>query len=245
MQVAPLVPDCLLGSFVLCAMAPRDGSMLMTTIKVAGQVAMSRRIVCATATNVRAWPTFLPNSGDTRVFDHATSFSCTTSSCKLFALGIQHGTLVLVFFTLSCAHTHHGHNSDNPGDFENCMEGRIRMMTAVTPAHAHAIQHVCLAQRPGSIFGSEVQAPCTQRQLSLPTQCTQQVHAKVVMSVEDGPSSPMDEPIPATEKQRQHGAPSTAHALVVVTLCLGPSLPHGLRWSKPAHQRHTRTLRHH
>ena len=46
------------------------------------------------------------------------------------------------------AHNHHHRNVDNPRNFGDCMEGRIRFMTAITPTYAHAYQSICLAGRP-------------------------------------------------------------------------------------------------
>ena len=33
----------------------------------------------------------------------------------------------------------------NAGDFGDCLKGRVRFMTAVTPAYAHSYQTICLA----------------------------------------------------------------------------------------------------
>ena len=37
-------------------------------------------------------------------------------------------------------------DSENSGNFGDCMKGRVRLMTAITPAYAHAYQATCLAQ---------------------------------------------------------------------------------------------------
>ena len=42
-------------------------------------------------------------------------------------------------------HNDHRHNTNHPGNFEDCMEGRIRLLTAITPTYAHAYQSICLA----------------------------------------------------------------------------------------------------
>ena len=42
------------------------------------------------------------------------------------------------------AHVYHRRNTDNPGNFGDCTEGRIRLLTAITPTDAH----VYLAGRP-------------------------------------------------------------------------------------------------
>ena len=44
------------------------------------------------------------------------------------------------------AHHQHRRILENPGNFDDGMEGRIRFMTAITPAYAHAYQATCLAQ---------------------------------------------------------------------------------------------------
>ena len=36
------------------------------------------------------------------------------------------------------AHNHRRRNVDNPGNFGDCMEGRVRFMTAITPTYARA-----------------------------------------------------------------------------------------------------------
>ena len=46
------------------------------------------------------------------------------------------------------AHNCHRHNADSPGKFQDCMEERIRLMTASTPAYAHANQAICLTRSP-------------------------------------------------------------------------------------------------
>ena len=42
------------------------------------------------------------------------------------------------------AHHQHRQGFENPGNFGDCMKGRIRFMTAITPAYAHACQATCL-----------------------------------------------------------------------------------------------------
>ena len=44
------------------------------------------------------------------------------------------------------AHHKHRLDSENTGNFGDCMKGRVRFMTAITPAYAHAYQTTCLAQ---------------------------------------------------------------------------------------------------
>ena len=44
------------------------------------------------------------------------------------------------------AHHQHCRILENTGNFGDCMKGRIRFMTAITPAYARAHQAPCLAQ---------------------------------------------------------------------------------------------------
>ena len=48
--------------------------------------------------------------------------------------------------TFVYAHHEHRRLVENPGNFGDCMKGRIRFMTAITPAYAHAYQATCLAR---------------------------------------------------------------------------------------------------
>ena len=49
------------------------------------------------------------------------------------------------------AHNYHRHNMDNLGKIDDCMEGRIRVVTAITPSYAQAYQVLCLTTRPTDI----------------------------------------------------------------------------------------------
>ena len=42
------------------------------------------------------------------------------------------------------AHHQHRQGLENPGNFGDYMKGRIRFMTAITPAYTHAYQTACL-----------------------------------------------------------------------------------------------------
>ena len=44
------------------------------------------------------------------------------------------------------AHQHYRRGIDNFGNFGDCMKGRIRFMTALSPANAHAYQATCLTR---------------------------------------------------------------------------------------------------
>ena len=47
------------------------------------------------------------------------------------------------------AHNHHMHTTNDPGDFEDCMQGGTRLMRACTPAYAHAFQSSCIGRCAG------------------------------------------------------------------------------------------------
>ena len=44
------------------------------------------------------------------------------------------------------AHHQHHRRIENPGNFGDCMKGRIRFMTAITLAYAHTYQGTCLTR---------------------------------------------------------------------------------------------------
>ena len=44
-----------------------------------------------------------------------------------------------------CSHHKHRLDSANAGSFGDCLTGRVRFLTAITPAYAHACQTICLA----------------------------------------------------------------------------------------------------
>ena len=63
---------------------------------------------------------------------------------EIFLRSLQYGIVVMgVIDAVVYAHNH-SRNIDNPGNFGDCMKGRIRFMTATTPAYAHACQLICL-----------------------------------------------------------------------------------------------------
>ena len=58
---------------------------------------------------------------------------------RFFLRSLQYGIVVMgVIDAFVHAHNHQRRNSDNPGNFWDCIKGRIRFMTAITPAYAHA-----------------------------------------------------------------------------------------------------------
>ena len=65
----------------------------------------------------------------------------------MFLRSLQYGIVVLGFLD-AFVYAHHKHRFDsaNAGNFGDCMKGRVRFMTATTPAYTHAYQTTCLAQ---------------------------------------------------------------------------------------------------
>ena len=60
---------------------------------------------------------------------------------------LQYGITVLgIRDAFVYAHHQHRRNIENPGNFGDCMKGRIRFMTAITPAYAHAYLVTCLTR---------------------------------------------------------------------------------------------------
>ena len=45
------------------------------------------------------------------------------------------------------ANNYHRYSTDNLGKVEDCMEGRIRLLTAITPSYAHTYQSLCVTGR--------------------------------------------------------------------------------------------------
>ena len=61
---------------------------------------------------------------------------------RVFLRSLQYGIVVMGFLdAFVYAHHQHRQGFENPGIFfGDCMKGRIRFMTAITPAYAHAYQ---------------------------------------------------------------------------------------------------------
>ena len=64
---------------------------------------------------------------------------------RVFLRILQYGIVVLSFLD-AFVYAHHKHRLDsaNAGNFGDCLTRRIRFMTAITPAYAHAYQTICL-----------------------------------------------------------------------------------------------------
>ena len=64
---------------------------------------------------------------------------------RVFLRSLQYGIVVLGFLdTFVYAHHKHRLHYANAGNFGDCMSGRVRFMTAITLAYAHAYQTICL-----------------------------------------------------------------------------------------------------
>ena len=71
----------------------------------------------------------------------------------MFLRSLQYGIVVMGFIDAFVdAHHQHRQGFENPGNFGDCMKGRIRFMTAITPAYAHAYQTTCLSRRVPAIL---------------------------------------------------------------------------------------------
>ena len=65
----------------------------------------------------------------------------------MFLRSLQYGIVVMGFLD-AFVYAHHQHRRiiENPGNFGDCVKGRIRFMTAITPAYAHAYWATCLTR---------------------------------------------------------------------------------------------------
>ena len=65
---------------------------------------------------------------------------------RVFLRSLQYGIVVLGFLD-AFVYARHQHRLDSAssGNFGDCLTRRVRFMTAITPAYAHAYQTMCLA----------------------------------------------------------------------------------------------------
>ena len=117
------------------------------------------------------------------------------------------------------AHNYHHHNVDNPGNFQDCVEERIRLMTAITPAYAHAYRAICLARRPLDILCRRFRPPSAKAKTQTFPTSVPPLGIKVT-TTKDGPCSPMEELIPLMAKLQRAGAPLPAHPMEDFSSCL-------------------------
>ena len=73
----------------------------------------------------------------------------TQTTCR----GIQYGIVVVGTIGIFVyAHSHHHRNRDNPGNFEDCMEEPIHLMTASAPAYGPCISKLVSSKTPRRHF---------------------------------------------------------------------------------------------
>ena len=67
---------------------------------------------------------------------------------QVFLRSLQYGIVVMgLIDAFVYAHHQHRQSIENSGNFGDCMKGRIRFMTAITPAYAHTYQATCLTRQ--------------------------------------------------------------------------------------------------
>ena len=77
-----------------------------------------------------------------------------------FLRSLQHGIAAMVFIdAFVYAHHQHRRNIGDPGNFGDNMKGRIRFMTAITPAYAYAYQATCLTRHLPAILRQNFRLP--------------------------------------------------------------------------------------
>ena len=62
-------------------------------------------------------------------------------------------------FAFVYARHQHRQGQENPRIFRDCMKGRIRFMTAITLAYAHAYQTACLSRRMLAVMEKNFRLP--------------------------------------------------------------------------------------
>ena len=82
--------------------------------------------------------------------------------------------IVLMGFIDAFVYAHHQHRGGlgNSGNFGDHMKGRIRFMTAITPAYTHACQTTCLSRTRAGYPGKILSLPKPQSQISVPSKCS-------------------------------------------------------------------------
>ena len=105
-------------------------------------------------TSVLVWTVYLHPPGDRLLYFLADQFLHELIT-RVFLRSLQYGIVVMGFLD-AFVHAHHQHRrtAENPGNFGDCMNGRIRFMMAVTSACAHAYQATCLSRLMPAILGN-------------------------------------------------------------------------------------------
>ena len=107
---------------------------------------------------------------------------------QVFLRSLQYGIVVMGFIdAFVYAHHRHRRSIENPANSGDCMKGRIRFMTAVRSAYAHAYQVTCLTRHMPAVPPLNFRLPKPQaRYPHLPTFVPQ--HVKEAMTSKDEPS---------------------------------------------------------
>ena len=105
---------------------------------------------------------------------------------RLFLRSLPYGIVVLGFHD-AFVYAHHERclDSANAGNFGDCLTGRVRFMTAITPAFAHAYRTVCLCDTPSWRPTPHLPTSQAQVQVSISSQCTFH-HKKLAMIIRCG-----------------------------------------------------------
>ena len=142
---------------------------------------------------------------------------------QTFLRCLQFGIVVMeIIDAFVHAHTHHRRNVDNLGNFGNCMEGRTRFMTAITPTYAHAYQAICLAGRHLVVPHQKFRVPAANaRYPHLPN--SRPLRAKKATLFMAGLFTPMGELVLPMVKPWLAGVLSLVHLMEIFMSCLGQS----------------------
>ena len=85
------------------------------------------------------------------------------------------------------AHHQHRRCIENPGNFGDCLKGRIRFMTAVTPAYAHAYEATCLTRHMPAVPHKIFRLPKPKARYPHLPNARSTTRVKEVMISRDGP----------------------------------------------------------
>ena len=107
---------------------------------------------------------------------------------QVFLQRLQNGIVVMGFIDVFVyAHHQHHRSIENPRNLGDCMKGRLRFMTAITSAYAHAYQATCVTDtRLRSYIGTSACRSPKPADRIFPTFVPQ--HEKEAMTPRDGPA---------------------------------------------------------
>ena len=106
---------------------------------------------------------------------------------QVFLRSLQNGIAVMGFIdALVYAHHQYRRNVGDPGNFGDNMKGRIRFMTAITPAYAHAYQATCLTRHLPAILRQNFRPPKPKAKKIRTFPTLVPLHAKEAVTSEDG-----------------------------------------------------------